>query len=113
MRIYGLFSAAVSLILVDQVALILGTQSAHAGVLCASAPQVLACYHPSATYSACEEDGRQAVIFFKGGISHRPYQLVTQAEYRPGFFKLTALSDNAPFAPNSKCDEWYPLNVTQ
>lgn len=80
--------------------------------ICDQAPEFLACYHPTASFTGCKQTSPdRAFIYFRGGVTNRPYQLEVAVEKLNGFGRVILLGDNATLPPNSRCtlQEWRPL----
>ena len=79
-----------------------------AAAICERGGMLMLCFHPTASYTACQEDGYgHATLFFQGGITRHPYTM-TIAEVRQGqFVRDIILGDNAIVGPNPACQQWY------
>lgn len=78
--------------------------------VCYSAPALLRCFHPTASYSACREiTYNEAKIYYQGGFTRIPYQMIVSRAVRGGFERFAPLADNAIIGPNPQCDRWEPF----
>lgn len=80
------------------------------GDVCASANMIAACFHPSASFVGCEAGANgRAKVYFKGGLTKRPYQLEYERQSRPGETRIVLLSDNAVVPPSPRCKlrDWH------
>jgi len=92
-------------------ALALVATPALAADMCAGAPQVLACLHHSARIVGCEQPAPgRALIYFRGGITGRAYQLELAEMRKEGFIRRVVLTDTAPTPHNKNCEQWMPLD---
>lgn len=88
--------------------------------VCEGAPQILNCYHPTATFVGCDvvqrlwpipmdQEGR-GTIYFKG-VTGRAYKMDYALVTKDAFFQVVVLADSAIFRPNPNCtlSNWQPM----